>query len=116
MTDPPAPAPGGPGWAAGGAAERVRDLARVARLRNGRLEVDWLSRRLEPRWRMLALDGRWYDRARLRDWLAATGRPPPGRAALSVAERAAALDPEPWALAPRGPRGPRAGNNRGGTA
>lgn len=38
----------------------------MARARNGRLSVDWSSRRLRPRWHMLPLDSAWYDRSSVR--------------------------------------------------
>ena len=83
-------------------AETLRDLAGVMRARNGRLAVDWVSRRQEPRWRMLRLDGQWYDRRRLRALLASRPRPevvPASRRRLSAAELAAVRDANPWRLA-----------------
>lgn len=75
----------------------------LARQRNGRLEVDWLTRELRPRWRMIQLDGQWYDLEGLRARLASSprGRPevPGSRRALTAEELAAILDPNPWSLA-----------------
>lgn len=82
-------------------AERLRALAKVARARNGRLAIDWLSRRQKPRWRMIALNSQWYDRERLRATL--RGRPPPpavpaSRRRLTQAELNGIYDPNPWRL------------------
>ncbi len=77
-------------------------LARVARARNGRLAIDWISRRQMPRWRMLLVDGQHYDRQRLRRLLArareAQPRLPGATRRLTRAETEAALDPNPWRL------------------
>lgn len=83
------------------AAEQLRALAGVARARNGRLQIDWISRRQVPRWRMVALNGQWYDRERLKRLLAS--RPPPAavpasRRKLSRAEQNRVNDARPWAL------------------
>jgi len=85
----------------------LRGITQVHRTRNGRLQVDWLSRRSLPRYKMLALNGQWYDRRRLRDRIRsdrAAGRRlsvPHSSRALTTAELAAATDPNPWSLAPR---------------
>lgn len=83
------------------AAETLRDLADVARARNGRLEIDWLSRAQMPRWRMVELNGQWYDRDALRALLNRRPRPeavPASRRALTVAELQRVRDPAPWTL------------------
>jgi len=82
-------------------AERLRVLAGVLRARNGRLAIDWLSRRQKPRWKMVALNGQWYDRDRLQRELKT--RPPPAavpasRRRLTQAELGALSDPNPWRL------------------
>lgn len=90
------------------AAEQLRRLARVARKRNGRLAIDWTSRRQKPRWRMVALDSQWYDRARLRDILARRPTPsvvPASRRRLTAAELGLIANTNPWRLYPP----PRAG-------
>lgn len=43
----------------------------TARYLNGRLALNWLGRRLKSRWRMVLLDGQWYDRAAIKAWIAA---------------------------------------------
>lgn len=76
----------------------LQDAIGTARTRNGRPALDWLSRRSKPRWRMLALNGQWYDRNSLR-----ARRPtvvPHSRRPLTEAELATILDPNPWSLAP----------------
>lgn len=51
----------------GDASERLRALTGMIRSRNGRLAIDWISRRQMQRYRMLRSPetGQWYDRRRL---------------------------------------------------
>ncbi len=80
----------------------VKNLADVTRYRNGRLAIDVLARRQKPRWRMLFLDGDWYDRNRLRAELARLGEfVPQTRRALRLGEILAIRDTQPWRLRPR---------------
>lgn len=85
--------------AAEDAAEKLRSIAQVARYRNGRLAIDWISRREKPRWRMVRLDDQYYDRQRLRKLLN-SGRTSPSlpRRRLTAAELASIRDPNPWRL------------------
>ena len=97
----------------------MRELTGVRRSRNGRLAIDWLSRRQKPRWRMLSLDGQMYDRDRLRDRVrqrvaqtrvataAAAGATAAGATAavvpstsrpLTAEEVAAVMNTNPWRL------------------
>lgn len=81
------------------AATRLAEQAGVARYRNGRLEVDWLSRALLPRWRMVRLDGQWYERRALRDAVrGGASQVPATRRRLTAAEVADAVDDAPWSL------------------
>ena len=100
------------------ASESLRDMAGTARYRDGRLDINWISRRQMPRHRMLSLDGQWYDRGRLRDMLDRRAlerarRPqtrsqtraggeqntvPASRRPMTAAESAAVRDPNPWRL------------------
>ena len=83
------------------AASRLASIVGAARVRNGRLDVDWLSRALRPRWRMVLLNGQWYDREGLRERVRDRGPEVPGtRRPLSAAEREDVDDPNPWSLAP----------------
>ncbi len=76
----------------------------LTRYLNGRLADDRLSRRQVPRWRLVRLDGVWYDRARLAERLrseaAARRRAiPHSRRALTPAEIARLESPRPYAYA-----------------
>ena len=80
----------------------VRNIAGVKRYRDGRLAINVLSRRQKPRWRMLMLNGDWYDRDRLRAELQAAGFfVPQSRRPLTPNERGAARNLQPWTLGPR---------------
>lgn len=90
-----------------GAADSLRALARMARARNGRLQINWVSRAQKPRWRMVFLDGQWYERDGLRALLDRRPKPevvPASRRRMTNAELRALRDPNPWGLFP--PRGP----------
>lgn len=78
----------------------LRAIAGVARARNGRLAIDWISRRQKPRWRMVVLDGQHYNRDRLRR-IVDRGRAvivPRLKRPLTAAEVRAIRDPNPWTL------------------
>ena len=82
-------------------ANTLRVMAQVARARNGRLAIDWISRRQRPRWRMLRLNGDWYDRQRLGETVRRRGPVvPASRRPLTPAELEELEDPNPWGLFP----------------
>ena len=82
----------------------VRALLRVSglsRYANGRLALDYFSRRLRRRWAQVRLDGQWYDRAALGDYLrrrAARGQPPavPHSGRVLAAETVRAIQASTW--------------------
>lgn len=81
------------------AAMSLASAAEVARFRDGRLEPDWLSRDLRPRWRMVRLNGQWYNRNRLRDRVEARGpQVPATRRQLSNREQTNVTNTNPWSL------------------
>ena len=73
-----------------------------ARYLNGRLALNWLGRRLKSRWRMVYLDGQWYDRAAIREWIAARRERqlavyvPHSRRAFTDADLLKIYDPFPY--------------------
>ena len=86
-------------------AEWVRELLELHRARNGRLAPDMLSRRLQARWRLLFLDGQYYDRARLRRLVERVGRAravvPDSRRRFGPSDWEALDDPSPWRVRER---------------
>lgn len=89
----------------------LKGIADIHRTRDGRLAVNWLSRRQQARWRMLAMNGQWYNRGRLRNSVrsnASRGKAPlvpHSSRRMTNAELANALNASPWSLAPgRTPR------------
>ncbi len=87
----------------------LQNLAGTARTRNGRLAINWQSRRSMPRWRMVPLNGQWYNRGRLRATVQRRPKVPHSGRALTAEELANALNTNPWSLAP----GRRQRNARG---
>ena len=81
-------------------------FADMHRTRNGRLATNRISRRAISRWRMVRLDGEYYDRARLRAALADQKRRAPGapptvphsRRRMTAFEIDDLFDPNPWVL------------------
>lgn len=89
----------------------LKGIADLHRTRDGRLAVNWLSRREVARWRMLAMNGQFYDRGRLRERVRSNARQgrvpavPHSSRRMTNAEVAEALNANPWSLAPgRSPR------------
>lgn len=81
------------------AATSLASTAGMARFRDGRLETDWLSRDLRPRWRMVRLNGQWYNRNRLRNRVQARGpQVPATRRELTNAELDNVTNANPWSL------------------
>ena len=81
-------------------ARTVQALLELHRARNGRLAPDMLSRRMQARWRMLFLDGQYYDRARLRRVVTRVGRAravvPDSRRRMDASNFLALDDANPW--------------------
>ena len=69
---------------------------------NGRLALNWLGRRMKSRWRMVLLDGQWYDRFGIRAWIKARldrglgAFVPHSKKPLSKADMGAIYDPTPF--------------------
>lgn len=81
------------------AATNLASTAGMARFRDGRLEPDWLSRDLRPRWRMVRLNGQWYNRNQLRNRVAGRGAQVPAtRRELTNQELANVTNTNPWSL------------------
>lgn len=83
--------------------ELQKDLE-LHRTRNGRLEMDYLSRTLMPRWKMVRIDGVYYDRKALADWLVRRGpHAPSSRKALSADVIADLRNATPYRIFGRAP-------------
>lgn len=73
-----------------------------ARYLNGRPALNWLGRRMKSRWRMVPLDGEWYDRAGIRAWISARTQRglavyvPHSKKPLTSADVLAIYDPFPF--------------------
>lgn len=80
----------------------LQNTTQMSRTRNGRMAINWLSRRAIARWRMIPLDGQWYERGRLKTSVAAApaGTVPHSRRKLTEAELRNVMNSAPWSLAP----------------
>lgn len=84
--------------------ENLRDAAQVHRTRDGRLEMDRLSRTLRPRWTMIRMNGAYYDRKSLAGWLLSRGKfSPATRRPLTAAEIANVENANPYGIHGRAP-------------
>lgn len=82
----------------------LANLTGMHRARNARLEVDYLSRGLEPRWQMVRVDGTWYDRRALAEWLVAHGgQTPTRRWTVPPEDVEDVTDPAPYRIAGKAP-------------
>ena len=45
------------------------DILNLHRYRNGRSEIDYFSRQLRPRYSLIEIDGKFYDRERMRRYI-----------------------------------------------
>ena len=81
----------------------VADAAGVHRERDGRLDVDHFSRRLMPRWKMVRVDGRYFDRKALGAWLLERKTSPITRRPLGARELVNATDPRPHRIFGKAP-------------
>lgn len=71
--------------------------------RDGRLDVDQFSRRLIPRWRMVRVDGRFFERKALARWLLERGVSPVSRRPVTGAEFADATNANPYRIYGKAP-------------
>lgn len=78
----------------------LRDAMDLHRTRNGRPAINWMSRRTLPRWRMVPLNGQWYERGRLARAVTQSPSVPHSRRRLTPAELRNATNTEPYSLAP----------------
>lgn len=71
----------------------------VHRKRDGRMEIDYFSRRLQPRWKLIKIDGVYYDRKSLANWLLTRGASvPTSRRPFTAKELENIRDPNPYGL------------------
>lgn len=65
----------------------LKNAAQVHRTRDGRLDMNRLSRTARPRWTMIRMNGAYYDRKGLANWLLTRGKfSPETRRPLTAAE------------------------------
>ena len=73
-----------------------------ARYLNGRQALNWLGRRMKSRWRMVSLDGEWYDRTAIKTWISARTQRglavhvPHSKKAFTAADLQKIYDPFPF--------------------
>ena len=84
--------------------KNLRDAAEVHRTRDGRLEMDRLSRTMRPKWTMIRMNGGYYDRKGLAGWLLSRGKfSPETRRPLTRAEIADVENANPHGIYGRAP-------------
>jgi hypothetical protein len=85
--------------------DKLASIAEMHRVRDGRLEVDYLSRELMPRWKLIKVDGVWVERKALSKWILSRGKiSPKSRKPLSVEELREATNSEPYKIFGKAPK------------
>jgi hypothetical protein len=85
--------------------DTLASMAEMHRMRDGRLEVDYLSRELMPRWKLVKVDGVWVERKALSNWILSRGKiSPKSRKPLSADELREATNSEPYRIFQKAPK------------
>ena len=86
----------------------VSSMTEMHRTRNGRLDIDQFSRGLKPKWRMIRIDGAYFDRRKLAEWLTTRGKfAPTTRRALTTREIEGIQDANPYRILGKAPFFPK---------
>jgi hypothetical protein len=84
--------------------KNLKNAAEMHRTRDGRLDMDQLSRTMRPKWAMIRMNGAYYDRKGLAEWLLSRGKfSPATRRPLTRAEIADVEDANPHGIYGRAP-------------
>ena len=51
------------------AIKKLQNMLEIHRYRNGRLEIDYFSRKMSPKFSLIELDGKYYDRNSLKKFI-----------------------------------------------
>jgi hypothetical protein len=78
----------------------LQDMLSIHRYRNGRGEVDYFSRQVRPRYSLIELDGKFYDRETLKTFITerANNIVPESLRAMSRTERSNVLNATPFRI------------------
>ena len=78
----------------------LKDLLEIHRYRNGREEVDYFSRQLRPKYSLIELDGKYYDRNSLKKFVTerASNIVPESLRAMTPKERNAVTNNTPFRI------------------
>ena len=88
--------------------EDISSMTDMHRTRNGRLDIDQFSRGLKPKWRMIRIDGAYFDRRKLAEWLTTRGKfAPTTRRALTSREIEALQNANPYRILGKAPFFPK---------
>lgn len=76
------------------------NLLNLHRYRNGRSEIDYFSRQLRPRYSLIEIDGKFYDRKMLEDYIKKQGSTiaPETLKAMNASQITNATNTNPWRI------------------
>ena len=80
--------------------ENFMNLLNLHRYRNGRSEIDYFSRQLRPRYSLIEIDGKFYDRERMRKYIINQGSAiaPETLKAMNKKNTNNTMDINPWRI------------------
>ena len=78
----------------------LKNKLELHRYRNGREEIDYFSRQLRPKYSLIEIDGKFYDRASLQKFVRdrASNIVPESLKAMTTEEKNRVINSNPWAI------------------
>ena len=80
--------------------KNLQDMLEIHRYRNGRLEIDYFSRKMSPKFSLIHLDDKYYDRNSLKKYIMeqASNTVPESLRVLSAKEKANVSNKNPFRI------------------
>ncbi|ABT15079.1 hypothetical protein NY2A_B680L [Paramecium bursaria Chlorella virus NY2A] len=80
--------------------KNLQNMLEIHRYRNGRLEIDYFSRKMSPKFSLIELDGKYYDRNDLKKFIIEQGSTivPESLRALNSKEKAIVNNKNPYRI------------------
>ncbi|APC25778.1 hypothetical protein BST79_gp265 [Only Syngen Nebraska virus 5] len=89
--------------------KKLQNMLEIHRYRNGRLEIDYFSRKMSPKFSLIELDGKYYDRDSLKKFVAeqASNIVPESLRVLNSKEKANVNNKNPYRILGKAPFFPK---------
>ena len=91
------------------AIKKLQNMLEIHRYRNGRLEIDYFSRKMSPKFSLIELDGKYYDRDSLKKFVTeqASNIVPESLRVLNSKEKANVNNKNPYRIFGKAPFFPK---------